>query len=617
MASNSFNVVGLDFADAKESLKEYLRSQDTLKDYNFDGSVLNTVLDVLAYNTHYQAFYANMVANEMFLDSAVLRPSVASHAKALGYVPTSRRAAKAVLDVVSPLAVYEGSYLNRGTEFTGRDGNGTQYSFVLLDTVYANVLESAFKGIVVYEGTLRRMSYVYDPSRKSSSILLIPNDKIDTSTIRVRVKASVSDNTGLEEPWSYADSYIDLTPESRVYFLQEKEAGMYELFFGDGFLGRQPAAGSVVIVEYLETSGDAGNGIEVFTTSVSNTSITVVSPSSGGALEESISRIKFLAPRFYQSQNRAVTEDDYTALVLKDYPNADSVYVYGGETITPPQYGKVFIAIKPKSGTALTTDEKNTLVQNLRRKRSVVAIVPDVVDPDYIDVVIDSVVTYNPSLTGLGEGTLKALVIAYIFSYSAASLENFGSNLYLSKIIQGINGLNGSILSNETTLKLRKTVNLSRLVASKGFSIDFKNALYHPHDGHSTSVVNTTTFSHRDSFGQIVNGVYCIDNGYGRLNLAATDTSGNVRIVYSNIGTVDYDLGTVNFSTAFAPITGNQLFTVTVQPWSTDVYVFENKILRVSRGYSDSVKVSLRTDTNRRQGAVSPARASTTNTMNM
>lgn len=617
MASNSFNVVGLDFADAKESLKEYLRSQDTLKDYNFDGSVLNTVLDVLAYNTHYQAFYANMVANEMFLDSAVLRPSVASHAKALGYVPTSRRAAKAVLDVVSPLAVYEGSYLNRGTEFTGRDGNGTQYSFVLLDTVYANVSESAFKGIQVYEGTLRRMSYVYDPSRKLSSILLIPNDKIDTSTIRVRVKASVSDNTGLEEPWSYADSYIDLTPESRVYFLQEKEAGMYELFFGDGFLGRQPAAGSVVIVEYLETSGDAGNGIDVFTTSVSNTSITVVSPSSGGALEESTSRIKFLAPRFYQSQNRAVTEDDYTALVLKDYPNADSVYVYGGETITPPQYGKVFIAIKPKSGTALTTDEKNTLVQNLRRKRSVVAIVPDVVDPDYIDVVIDSVVTYNPSLTGLGEGTLKALVIAYIFSYSAASLENFGSNLYLSKIIQGINGLNGSILSNETTLKLRKTVNLSRLVASKGFSIDFKNALYHPHDGHSTSVVNTTTFSHRDSFGEIVNGVYCIDNGYGRLNLAATDTSGNVRIVYPNIGTVDYDLGTVNFSTAFAPITGNQLFTVTVQPWSTDVYVFENKILRVSRGYSDSVKVSLRTDTNRRQGAVSPVRASTTNTTNM
>ena len=603
MANNSFNIVGLDFSEAKESLKEFLKSQDTLKDYNFDGSVLNTILDVLAYNTHYNAFYANMVANEMFLDSAVLRPSVASHAKALGYVPTSRRSAKAVLDLVSVNAISEGSYLSRGTEFTGVDGNGTQYSFVLLDTAYPTVSENAFRGLSVYEGTLRRMSYVYDSKRKQSSVLLIPNDKIDTSTIRVRVKASVTDNTGLEQSWSYADSYIDLTPESRVYFLQEKEAGMYELFFGDGFLGKQPDAGNVVIVEYLETSGDAANGISQFTTTVANSSVTVVSPSSGGALEESSSRIKFLAPRFYQSQNRAVTEDDYTALVMKEYPNADSVYVYGGETITPPQYGKVFIAIKPKSGTALTTDEKKTLVNRLRRRRSVVAIVPDIVDPDYIDVMIDSIVTYNPSLTSLGEGTLKALVTAYIFSYSAASLENFGSNLYLSKIIQGINGLNGAIVSNETYLKLRKTVNLSRLLSTKGFSVDFKNSLYHPHEGHSKTVISTTTFSHRDTFGNIVSNVYGIDDGYGKINLVTADSSGRIRIVYANAGTVDYSMGIVNFNTTFQPITTNQLFTVTVQPASTDVYVSENKIFRISRGYSDSVKILMQTDTTRRQAS--------------
>jgi hypothetical protein len=603
MANNSFNIVGLDFTEAKESLKEFLKSQDTLKDYNFDGSVLNTVLDVLAYNTHYHAFYANMVANEMFLDSAVLRPSVASHAKALGYVPTSRRAAKAVLDLVSVNAISEGSYLSRGTEFTGIDGNGTQYSFVLLDTVYSTVSQNAFRGLSVYEGTLRRMSYVYDPKRKQSSVLLIPNDKIDTSTIRVRVKASVTDNTGLEQSWTYADSYIDLTPESRVYFLQEKEAGMYELFFGDGFLGKQPDAANVVVVEYLETTGDAANGITQFTTTVANSSVTVVSPSSGGALEESSSRIKFLAPRFYQSQNRAVTEDDYTALVMKEYPNADSVYVYGGETITPPQYGKVFIAIKPKSGTALTTDEKKTLVSRLRRRRSVVAIVPDIVDPDYIDVMIDSIVTYNPSLTSLGEGTLKALVTAYIFSYSAASLENFGSNLYLSKIIQGINGLNGAIVSNETTMKLRKTVNLSRLLSTKGFSVDFKNSLYHPHDGHSQSIISTTTFSHRDIFGAVVSNVYGVDDGRGKINLVTTDSSGRLRVVYPNAGSVHYSTGLVNFNTTFQPITTNQLFTITVQPSSTDVYVFENKIFRVSRGYSDSVKIIMQTDTTRRQAS--------------
>lgn len=601
MANKNFNVVGLDFDEAKDSLKQYLRSQDTLKDYNFDGSVLSTVLDVLAYNTHYQAFYANMVANEMFLDSAVLRPSVASHAKTIGYVPTSRRASKAVLDATA-LGLSENSYLSRGTEFIGRDASGVQYTFVLLDTAYITYSENKFKSLNVYEGTLRRMSYVYDSSRKLSSVLLIPNDKIDTSTIRVRVKASAADNTGIEESWRYADSYIDLTPTSKVYFLQEKEAGMYELFFGDGFLGQQPQAGSVVIVEYLETSGDAANGITQFTTSISSISaITVVSSSSGGALEESVNRIKFLAPRFYQSQNRAVTEDDYMALVMKDYPNADSVYVYGGETITPPQYGKVFIAIKPKSGTALTQDEKNTLVRNLRKKRSVVAIVPEIIDPDNIDVVLDSVVTYDPSLTSIGEGTLKALVVAYLFSYSVSTLENFGSNLYLSKIIQGINELNPSILSNQTKMKLRKTINLSRLVSSKGFSIDFKNPLYHPHEGHSFSILTTTSFIHKNTDGMLMNDVYAEDDGFGNINLVKPDEDGMTMLVYPRIGSVDYMNGVVNFSTSFSPQINSQFFTVTVEPQNTDIFVFENKILRISRGYSDSIKVSMQSNYNRKQ----------------
>lgn len=602
MANNSFNIIGLDFADSKESLKAYLKTQETLKDYNFDGSVLSTILDVLAYNNHYQAFYANMVANEMFLDSAVLRPSVASHAKTVGYVPTSRRAAKAVVDVSTTSALTQNSYLNRGTEFTGTDAAGTQYSFILLDTAYVNSSLLKFENLTIYEGTLRRMSYIYDPAQKSSSVLLIPNDKIDTSTIRVKVKASVTDNTGLEESWSYSDSYIDLTPQSRVFFLQEKEAGMYEIFFGDNFLGKQPAAGSVVIVEYLETNGSVANGITNFTTSVGNvTAVTTVSSSSGGALEESMNRIKFLAPRFYQSQNRAVTEDDYITLVMKEYANADSVYVYGGETITPPQYGKVFIAVKPKSGTALTTDEKNTLIRSFRKKNSVVGIVPEIVDPDYIDVVIDSIVTYDPSATSIGEGTIKALIVAYLFSYSASSLENFGSNLYLSKIIQGINGLNGSILSNQTHMKLRKTVNLNKLVASKGFSIDFKNPLYHPHDGHNTPVITTTTFSHKNTDGIVLTDVHGEDDGFGNINLVKTDENGMDTIVFPRIGSIDYMNGIVNFSTSFSPIIPSQLFTVTVDPQNTDVFVFENKILRISKGYSDSVTISMQSAFVRKQ----------------
>lgn len=596
MANNSFNIVGLDFDEAKASLKAYLQSQDTLKDYNFDGSVLSTVLDVLAYNTHYQSFYANMVANEMFLDSAVLRPSVVSHAKTLGYVPSSRKASRAVLGA-SAAGATENTYLARGTEFIGTNPAGTQYRFVLLDTVYASATTQSFASIPVYEGTLRRMSYIYDSSKKTGSYLLIPNDKIDINTIKVRVKASASDNTGIEDTWTYADSYIDLTPTSKVYFLQEKETGMYELYFGDNFLGAQPADGSVVIVEYLETNGDAGNGITTFTASISGLSgITTSAASSGGALEESVSRIKFMAPKFYSAQSRAVTENDYSAMVLKEYPNTDSVFVYGGETLVPPQYGKVMIAVKPKSGSALTEDEKTSLVRRLKDNRSVVTVSPEIIDPDYIDLVIDSIVTYNPALSSLGVGTIKALVVAYLFTYSTSTLEKFGSNFYLSKIIQGINSLNGAIVSNQTTVKMRKAINLSKLGASKGFVIDFKNPIAQK----STGTLASTPITHKNSFGATKTGLVAVDDGNGAINLVSKDSAGVQTIEFPNIGQIDYENGVVRFSTRFAP-QGNQLFFfVTVEPQNTDLFVFENKMFRISRGYADAVKVGVTTETSRK-----------------
>jgi len=604
MANNSFNVVNLDFDQTKESLKAFLQSQETLKDYNFDGSVLNTILDVLSYNTHYQSFYANMLANEMFLDSAVLRPSVVSHAKNLGYVPSSRRASKATVNVKIPSGnvVTKSTYLNRGAEFTGVDSAGTQYKFVLLDTVYANPDTMSFEKVNVYEGVLRRMSYVYDPTKRVGSVLVIPNDKIDTTTIRVRVKASGSDNSGMENTWVYSDSYADITPTSKVFFLQEKEAGMYELFFGDNFLGKQPEAGNIVIVEYLETNGDVANGIETFTTTVAGVqSVEALEPSYGGALEESISRIKFLAPRFYQAQSRAVTVDDYSSLVMKEYPDASVVYVYGGEDANPPQYGKVFIAIKPKSGIALSADAKLALSNKLRKQKSIVTVIPEIIDIDYTDIIIDSIVTYNPNLTPYGVGTLKALIVAYLYSYSVSSLESFGTNLHLSKIIQGIDSLNGSILGNQTSIKLRKAVDFSILKASKGISVDFKNPLYTPNEYYEGNVLVTNTFSHKNTEGTLINAVYAIDNGNGKLNLVAKDSeSEKLVVVYPNIGTVDYDTGKINFSTFFSPVSINTYLTITVQPRNTDIFVFENSMLRISRGYSDSVNVSVLTETTRK-----------------
>lgn len=607
--SDSFNLLGLDFQDAKASLKSYLSSQATLKDYNFDGSVLSTILDVLAYNTHYQAFYANMVANEAFLDSATLRSSVVSHAKTLGYVPSSIRASKAVLNIPAP-AASDNTYLSRGTEFIGVAGDGTQYRFSLVDTVYANGDTEAFESVQIYEGTLRRISYIYDSNRKNGTLLTIPNNKADTSTVRVRVQASPTDTTGSSDVWSYTTNYINLTSTSKVFFLQEKELGIYEVFFGDNFLGAKPADGSLITIEYLETNGEAGNGISSFTTAVSGLgTIETVSVSSGGASPESSSRIKFLAPRFYQSQSRAVTESDYVAKVYREYPNTDSVIVYGGETVTPPQYGKVFIAVKPVSGNVLSTDDKTTLVNTLKENSSVVSITPVIIDPDYIDIIVDSLVTFDPSRTTLQIGTLKALVVSYIFNYSSTTLESFGSNLYLSKLTQGINNLDTSILGNQTSLRLRKSVPVATIAAFRGLEIDFKNPLYSPHEGHTPdfspsdtreSVVTSSTFSHVNMDNTLVSNVLVSDDGKGNLNLVTFDDEGMMKMVMMKIGTVDYDRGLVTLSGRFRPVANTNFISVTVKPRNQDLFVFENKILRVSRGYSDSVAVSLTTQTARK-----------------
>jgi hypothetical protein len=597
-SADSFNVVGLDFSDAKASLKTFLQSQNTLKDYNFDGSVLSTILDVLAYNTHYQGFYANMVANEMFLDSAVLRPSIASHAKQLGYTPQSYRSAKATLTIpITAGSVNTNTYLARGTEFTGTDTQGSQYRFMLLDNVYADVSTGSFVGVDVYEGSLRKITYVYDPNRKESSVLLIPNDKIDTTTIRIRVQSSVTDTSGATDTWSLAESYINLTPTSKVYFLQEREMGMYELYFGDNFLGMQPKSGNVVSIEYMETNGSVGNEITTFTHSVGNLGTPVVtSASAGGGEPESSTRIKFLAPKYYKSQHRAVTENDYKATIFREYPNASSVYVYGGETTTPPQYGKVFIAVKPKSGSSLSESEKASLLNTLKTTYSVVGIIPEITDTDYIDLVVDSKITYNPASINISSGTLKAVAVAYAFSYSNNQLNGFGSNFYYSKFVQGLNSIHSSILSNQTKVKMRKTISVSTLIAYRGFTINFKNPIYHPHPMHSVSVISSNLFPHKDFDGTTIYSCSLRDTGSGSMDVIKMEADGMETPVYSGVGTVDYENGTVTLNSKFAPVIPTGLeyaITVTAEPHTQDLFVYENRIFRINRGYPDSVNISL------------------------
>ena len=588
--NNNFNIIGLDFEEVKNSLKQYLKSQDTLKDYNFDGSILNTIMDVLSYNTHYQAFYANMIANEMFLDTAVLRSSVSSHAKSIGYTPRSNRAASVVLDFNTNAANSANQLIQRGTEFIGADSAGTQYRFISMDSVISSS-PGFFKDVLMYEGSLKRISYVYDTNKKDSVYVLIPNDKIDTRTIRVSVSASLTDTTGLEDVWTQTNSYLTASPESKIFFIQEKEIGLYELYFGDNFLGKRPNNGSIVTLQYIETNGDEGNGISNFTSSISN-DIRPKSSSQGGSKAESTSDIKFLAPKYYQSGGRAVTEDDYVSSVIKEYPNTDSVRIYGGETTTPPQYGKVFVAIKPRSGSSLTSVEKDALKTVLQKNSSVVTIIPEIVDPEYTDIVVSSVVTFNPNNMNMSIGGLKSLISAYLFMYSVSELESFGSNLYLSKITQNINNINDSILSNETKILLRKTTDVSKFNISKGFFLDFKNPIA------KNNLINVVSnkFNHKNRRGIDFSSCSIEDDGMGLLNVVQNDESTSVKtIVFPSVGSVDYTTGIISFNSKFLPyglVTG-PYFVLTVTPKNDDIYVFENNILRISRVYRDSLTIDV------------------------
>lgn len=605
--NNALNVLGLDFNEIKTSLKNYLQSQTVLKDYNFDGSVLSTILDVLAYNTHYQAFYSNMVANEMFLDSALLRPSVVSHAKHLGYVPSSTKAAKAVVNINLTTPASSDTYIARGTEFNGTNSSGSRYKFVNLETVYADAGASSFGGVSLYEGTIRRITYIYNRDTRIGSYLIIPNDKADISTLSVKVYKSTTDTSGISDLWEDGSTYLTLTSASKVYFLQEKEAGIYEVYFGDGILGQQPETGNVVSIEYLETNGSGGNGVNQFTkTDAAISSIELAdsnTESFGGSDLETVNSIKYNAPKFYQTGNRAVTENDYAALVYKKYPNISSVNVYGGETVTPPQYGTVFIAVKPKSGGVLTISEKVDLENDLRKNSSIITITPKVVDPDYLDLIFDTTVIYDPSSVSISAAVLKTLVLAYTYGYSTLNVEQFGKNFYYSKLAQGIQNIHSSIMGVYTKLKIRKSVDLSTITRSKSYVFDFGNKIYHPHDMHPP-VVKSNTIAHQNLSGVLVNDCFVQDNGMGGLDVVIEDPDmmGQYIMVYPSVGTVDYNAGLVNLNSKFTPDTSmtKELaypIAFTVEPDTTNIYANENQILRINPVYTDSVKVTVTTET--------------------
>ena len=578
----------LDFDGIKDNLKTFLSQQDEFVDYDFEGAGMNILLDVLAYNTHYLGYNANMLANEMYLDSADQRSSVVSLAKQVGYTPRSAVSSTAKIDVLVNNGSGASITMSRGTKFT-TTVDGTNYSFVNNADVSISPVDGVYKfsNLDIYEGTYLNYKYTANTS-DTDQRFIIPNDYVDTTTLTVKVQESSSDST--TNTYTLATGITGLDNTSKVYFLQEVENGRFEVYFGDGVLGQAIADGNIVILDYITCNRDESNGASSFTLNgniggFTNVTITTVSNAANGDGPETIKSIKYNAPRDYTSQDRAVTADDYKVLVKSLYANAQSVQVYGGEDAATPDYGKVYISIKAKSGSNLTQITKDSIVQSLK-SYAVASVTPVVIDPETTYITLTTTFKYDSSLTTKDVSTLQTNVLDAITDYNSNTLENFTGMFRYSEALKTIDGADTAILSNITKVKMYKYITPTLSSALK-YTLSFNNAFYNPHSEHNKSaggIVSSTGFKINDDSS--TNEHFLDDDGAG--NIRVYYLSGTTRIYTSSAyGTIDYTSGEIILTSANITSISNvdgaasTKIRVTVQPDSNDIVPVRNQVLEI------------------------------------
>lgn len=460
------SVSELDFDAIKANLKDYLRDQNEFDGFDFEGSAMNILLDVLAYNTHYNSFYLNMIANEMFLDSAALRPSVVSHAKLLGYTPRSTTAAVATVNVAITKSVSDATTiltLPRFTQFTSQSVDGQSFVFVSVDekTSSNNGTLFEFNDVQIKEGTPASYVYTVDNLSNPKQIFDLPDEFIDTSTLQVIIQRSETETA--QRTYILAENATEVSTTSEVYYLEEGDVGKYRIYFGDGVLGKKLDNGNLVIVTYVVTNGEDANGIENFrlsgsVLSGSTTSITTAIKSSSGSPRETLEDIKFNAPKTYLSNNRAVTKNDYIALINKKYPYFDAVNVWGGEENIPPIYGKIFVTAKPKVGFEVTEAEKDYLINTILKPISVMTVTQQFVDVDYNFLILNIRSEYDPRLTSKSAGEIVTGIKNAVLSFNDIYLNTFNSNFKSSRLLREIDDSDASIQNTALDLYIQKRV---------------------------------------------------------------------------------------------------------------------------------------------------------------
>ena len=509
MANARLNITDLDFDQIKSNLKTYLQQQSQFQDYDFEGAGLSVLLDILAYNTHYNSYYLNMVANESFLDTALLRDSVVSHAKTLGYVPYSSSAPKSVVNVtVDSANTTPGTLtITRGTGFSSDLVDGISYNFIVLDDVSVTKSDTKFyfENLDIYEGVLVNYDYNYSQLSNPKSVFILPDRGVDTSTITVSVRSNPGNTSSAV--YTKSTDILDITSTSAVYFLQEGKNTNYQIYFGDGVLGKALDDGSVISVSYLVTRGDAANKSNAFITNsmiggMSNIVVDVVNVASGGSTRESVDSIKFGASSQFLTQNRLVTFKDYESYLKKNYPSVDSLSVWGGEDQSPPAYGKVFISLKPKENYFITETEKLRIVNEIIKPKSIVAVTAEIIDPEYLYIMIENYVQYDKTKTTLSPIAIKNAIRSSLLNYRDTFLNKFDATFVLSKMQDYIDSVDlNSIAGSETILRLQKRFEPTLGVGST-YRIEYNAPL---HRGTTTNKLTSSLFNVYDIDGTLRN----------------------------------------------------------------------------------------------------------------
>ena len=590
MASN-LNVTELDFDQIKQNLKNYLKTQSEFNDYNFEGSGLSTLLDVLSYNTHYNAMAAHFALNEAFLDSAQIRGNVVTRAKLLGYVPRSILAARAkvniVIDVTSEVGTLPDNLtMNRGTKLATSVAQQS-YQYVTLSTQTASLVTSGgtstytFANVDVAQGYYKSLKYRVDNDIENQKFQLSDSDA-DTSTLRVRVQEN-EESTAFDI-YTRFETLLGVTATSNVYYLQENAGNYYEIYFGDGVTGRKPTNNNIITLDYVYTTGDESNGANVFTMSDSvggfgSSTVTTVTAAAGGAPQETSESIRFNAPLTFTSQNRAVTSDDYRAIIQREFTNISSISCWGGEDNDPPDYGKAYISIKPILAETLTQAEKDDITGTILKGKNVVSITPEIVDPNYTYLELDVFFKYNPNLTDRTSVELTSVVRDTISDYNFNQLNKFDGVFRHSQITTLIDSSDPAIQNSTVRPYMFMNIIPSITEGVNNFSLKFTSPFYK--SGSSTDFILTST-PFKLSYSSTIDhyfGDIPLTNSVNRQVIIYKIVDGTNVTVINDAGLIDPDKGTITLN-SFTTYSADNI-RITVTPDSLDLAPKRNQLIAI------------------------------------